>query len=116
MYLILFSLFTACGQDDGSSMDVNVVTLEPLNVSKSGATCRGKVLYNDNYITERGICWGVNPKPSENGNIEVVNTEDENYSVKLTGLVPGNTYYYCAFIIVDGSIKLYGDVVSFTVE
>ena len=39
---------------------------------------------------------------------------DGTFSVSLVDLVPGTTYYYCAWVMLNGTDYLYGDVKSFT--
>ena len=63
-----------------------------------GTTAHGEVTNDGGApVTERGICWGTEHSPSIEGNHATSGTGTGNFSVELTGLTPGTTYYVRAY-------------------
>ena len=92
------------------------------SVTKNSAVVRCSVINNDsgNDIKERGICWGTQPNPSISGN-HVKNgsggtaTGTVNYSVTLSNLKGGTTYYVRAYIKSEFGV-IYGTDKYFTTD
>ncbi len=83
-------------------------------ITSDSAICYGKVIH-DGYsaVTERGVCWDVNPNPDVNGPHAVEGAGTGTFSVTANSLTPGQTYYYRCYAINALGIG-YGEERSFT--
>ena len=64
----------------------------------SGTTAHGEVTNAGGAIvTERGICWGTSHNPTTAGTHGSSGTGTGSFSVELTDLAPGTTYYVRAY-------------------
>ena len=64
----------------------------------SGTTAHGEVTNAGGAIvTERGICWGTSHNPTTAGTHGSSGTGTGSFSVELTNLAPGTTYYVRAY-------------------
>ena len=83
-------------------------------ITSDSAVCYGKVIH-DGYstVTERGVCWDVNPNPDVNGPHAVEGDGTGTFSVTASPLTPGQTYYYRCYAINAIGIA-YGEEKSFT--
>ena len=84
-------------------------------IAPSTVTLNGNVLSNGGAsLIERGILWGETTPININSN-KAVNNQLAlgNYSVNLSGLTPGKTYYFKAYATNSSGIG-YGDQLSFT--
>jgi len=83
-------------------------------ITSDSAICYGQVIH-DGYsaVTERGICWDVNPNPDVNGPHAMEGAGTGTFSVTATSLTPGQTYYYRCYAINAIGIA-YGEEKSFT--
>lgn len=95
---------TATGYGDDVTFTTNpilpptVSTSNVTNVTQSAATGGGNVTADGGAaVTERGICWSTSPNPSINDSHAYSGTGTGNYSVQMTGLTPGTTYYVRAY-------------------
>lgn len=83
-------------------------------ITSDSAVCYGQVIH-DGYsaVTERGVCWDVNPNPNVNGQHRVEGAGTGIFSVTANSLTPGQTYYYRCYAINAIGIG-YGEERSFT--
>ena len=83
-------------------------------ITSDSALCYGQVIH-DGYsaVTERGVCWDVNPNPDVNGPHAVEGAGTGTFSVTASSLTPGQTYYYRCYAINAIGIG-YGEEKSFT--
>ena len=83
-------------------------------ITSDSAICYGQVIH-DGYsaVTERGICWDVNPNPDVNGPHAMEGAGTGTFSVTATSLTPGQTFYYRCYAINAIGIA-YGEEKSFT--
>ena len=83
-------------------------------ITSDSAICYGQVIH-DGYsaVTERGICWDVNPNPDVNGPHAMEGAGTGTFSVTATSLTPGQTYYYRCYAINAIGIA-YGEEKNFT--
>ena len=93
-----------------------VLTTGLFDVTGTSAEVDGYVsaIANSN-VTERGICWGTSPEPTT---MVPATTEGDGrgyYTLDLTGLTPGTTYYVRAYAI-NGKGTTYGAEISFTTD
>ena len=93
---------------------VTVTTYNVSNITADGATLGG-VITNANQPLTCGIIYDTSSTlSSTNGMLESTSSSGE-FSVNVTGLSANTTYYYCAYVVVDGEYR-YGEVLSFTTE
>ena len=79
-----------------------------------GTTAHGEVTNDGGApVTERGICWGTEHSPTIEGNHATSGTGTGSFSVELTGLTPGTTYYVRAYARNSVGTS-YGNEVSFS--
>ena len=93
-----------------------VFTLPADNISTTTAMCHGNVSSDGGAnITERGICWGVSQNPTVFDNIMSSGSGTGSFTVTLTNLQSGTTYYARAYAANSEGVA-YGNQVSFTTE
>lgn len=91
-----------------------VMTTSVTDITQTTAIGGGNITSNGGAsIIERGICWSVEPQPTISDNHFYSGTGTGNYSVSMSNLIPGTTYFVRAYAINSGGIA-YGDEVSFT--
>lgn len=96
----------------------SIQTLKAINVKESSVVLSGSVsgISGSSSNCQYGFYYGIGSKPYENGqSVHVGSNTDGNYTYSLTGLKDNTTYYYCAYLSVDGAY-FYGEVQSFTTE
>ena len=83
-----------------------------MNISQTGATLSGSYSSLTGSVTEVGFRWGTS---SGNLNNTVSGTLSENsFSANLAGLTAGTTYYYQAYVKVQGTGDKSSSVQTFT--
>ena len=96
----------------------SIQTLKAINVKENSAVLSGSVsgISGSSSNCQYGFYYGIGSIPYENGQSVLVGSNaDGNYTYSLTGLKDNTTYYYCAYLSVDGDYS-YGQVQSFTTE
>lgn len=92
------------------TVETNMVT----SVTQTTAIGGGNVISSGGAsVIERGICWSVEPQPTISDHHFYSGTGTGIYSVPMSNLIPGTTYYVRAYAINSGGVG-YGDEVSFT--
>ena len=90
-----------------------VVTSSVTDVTATTAICGGEVTdEGSSSVTERGICWGVEPQPSVDNDHDNSGTGLGVFTVEMSGLTEGVTYYVRAYAKNKQGIA-YGDDVMF---
>ena len=75
-----------------------VLTLDMTDITSTTAKGHGKVTdQGGSAVTERGVCWGTSHNPTTAGIHGSSGTGTGNFSVELTNLAPGTTYYVRAY-------------------
>ncbi|MBP5370438.1 MAG: hypothetical protein J6Y55_00775 [Bacteroidales bacterium] len=93
-----------------------VSTVQATNITTDGATIGGKITAdNGAAVTERGICWATTTNPTVADHKEIKGKGTGSFSVSLTSLSEGTTYYARAYAI-NSIGTAYGKEVSFTTE
>lgn len=96
----------------------SVQTLETGSVTEESAVLSGSVsgISGSSSDCRYGFFYGTSSVPSVGGlEIQVGSNRDGEYAYSLSNLKDNTTYYYCAYLSVDGQYT-YGDVRSFTTE
>ena len=93
-----------------------VTTAQVTNITQTTATGGGNVTNDGGApVTERGICWSTNHNPTTNGSHASSGTGTGAFTVNMTGLTAGTTYYVRAYAINSQGTS-YGSEVSFTTQ
>ncbi|MBQ3676081.1 MAG: hypothetical protein II926_01755, partial [Bacteroidales bacterium] len=91
-----------------------VTTIAASNVSYTTVTLGGNVTKeNGATVTERGICWSTSTNPTISNSKKAVGSGTGSFTVNLTGLTDGTTYYVRAYA-VNSKGTTYGGSVPFT--
>ena len=91
-----------------------VTTLPVTDITQTTATGGGNITNSGgSSIIERGICWSVNPQPTISDDHFYSGTGTGSFSVPMSDLIPGATYFVRAYAINSGGIA-YGEEVNFT--
>lgn len=109
-------LFTVgCKKNNETGTTVFVSTSGVTNITSVSATAGGDVdLVGAVAITERGVCWDVNPKPTTDKNKAVAGGDGTgHFESEITGLTAGADYYVRAYVINNGK-AYYGNEIKFT--
>lgn len=104
--------------EGGQSKSPSVKTLEATDVKAYSASLHAKIDFAgvDWASANSGFYWGTSKDdkgtytPSERGRVE-----NDDYLVKIMGLVPETQYWYKAFLEIDGK-PYFGEVRTFTTE
>lgn len=93
-----------------------VTTLPASNISFTSATCGGEVTTGGgSEVTERGVCWSTSPDPSLSDNHATNGSGTGSFTVNVSGLTTGKTYYVRAYAINSIGTS-YGEPQSFTTK
>lgn len=94
-----------------------VLTLDPTNVEGNSAKFKGQVTYaGDPKYHMQGFCYSTSSYPTINDQkVERPNSITGIYSMDVTNLEAGVTYYVRAFVR-QGEKVIYGDIKSFSIE
>ena len=93
-----------------------VTTGDVTDISWTTAKCSGNVTIDGGTeVTERGVCWSTDHEPTTNGNHASNGTGLGNYTIGMTGLSDGTTYYVRAYA-VNSKGTSYGEERIFTTK
>lgn len=91
-----------------------VITTNVTNIGQTSATGGGNVIADGGLtVTERGVCWSTSHNPVVTGNHTPSGTGTGSFTVNMTGLTAGTTYYVRAYA-KNSQGTAYGDEVQFT--
>ncbi len=91
-----------------------ITTNEVSNIGGTSVTGGGKITSDGGApVSTRGVCWSTNPDPQISGSHAESGGGTGDFSVTLTGLLPGTKYYLRAYA-VNSVGMVYGNEVIFT--
>ena len=113
--LLLLSTFVFTGCDKVVVPSLN--TTQPSNVTATSCLAGGIVTDNGgDEVTERGVCWGTDPKPTITNDHVASNTSGMGgFSCQITGLLAGTTYYVRAYAVNSAGAG-YGEALNFITQ
>ena len=93
-----------------------VTTTAASNISYTSVTLGGNVTKeNGASVTERGVCWSTSTNPTISNSKKTVGSGTGTFTIEITGLSNGVTYYVRAYAINERGTS-YGSVISFTTK
>ena len=93
-------------------MEVTVTTGTATDITENSVILSATINNSEKSLA-CGVIYGTSSSLSSSSGTKKSTTSSGTFSVSLTGLNPNMTYYYRAYVVVDGEYK-YGDVLSFT--
>ena len=102
------------GDDEPEQEFITITTSEATNITSEGATLSGVVSGTTDAIS-CGIIYGTASNITSLNNKRVGAYYNGAYSIDVSYLQPGTTYYYCAYAVIGGE-ELYGEVREFTTQ
>ena len=94
-----------------ASSNISAITGDATNITYSSATLSGTINGANQSLT-CGIIYGTSSSLLSTSGTKKSTTSNGDFSLSVTSLYANTTYYYCAYVVVDGEYK-YGDVRSF---
>lgn len=110
-----FFLLTISCKKEEKKFPPTLTTTELSNFTYNSATCKGIITSDGGAtITDRGICWGLNPNPT----IDDIKTTDStggtgSFTVNITGL-RNNATFFARTYATNSEGTNYGQEISFT--
>ena len=102
-----------------NTKDYQIITGEAKNITATDATLSGTIIgyKTDDFMNRYGICYSTETEPTANKGtiVNSSNIQDGNFSVQLSSLAEGQTYYWRSFV-KDGGEYIYGEVKSFITQ
>jgi len=97
-----------------SDATVALTTSEVTGMTLTAGTSGGSITADGGFaVTDRGICWSINPNPTVNDNKLSSGTGTGNFVCGITNLALGNKYYVRAFA-TNSTGTYYGNEVAFS--
>ena len=97
-----------------TKLEITITTNEASDITSHGAVLSGTVSNAEQSIS-CGIIYGTSINLSSTSGTKLPTTSQGTFSLNLADLTPNTTYYYCAYVIIDGKYK-YGEILSFNTE
>lgn len=114
--IVLLTTFLSCGKDEEDAQLPRVKTKEMSAIRTRSATSGGIVESAGSFdVTQRGICWGINSKPTLLDAYTIDSSGLGGFNSTLTGLNPNTEYYVRAYAINNAGIS-YGNEVVFRTQ
>ncbi|MCQ2308994.1 MAG: SUMF1/EgtB/PvdO family nonheme iron enzyme [Bacteroidales bacterium] len=105
------------GNGGGGTQTVATVTTDEVtDITCATAVCGGEVKSENGWaVTERGVCWGVEPNPTPSDNHTVDGEGVGKFISEITGLEPDTKYYVRAYA-KNAAGTGFGEQKSFTTQ
>lgn len=102
------------GNPDHMPVPPTIITNEVSDVTTTTAVCSASIPNSGGMaVLHRGVCWSLNPNPTLSDNyMEASSAGTGNFTVNISGLSIGNTYYLRAYA-VNSIGTAYGNEVIF---
>lgn len=95
---------------------IQLTTNTVLSITTNSGNCVGTISFDGGVsVTERGLCWSTSPNPTTADSKIISGNGTGSYTVSMTNLASGTTYYVRAFGI-NSIGTWYGNQVSFTTK
>ena len=92
----------------------SLATLAPESITPTSVVSGGDINNTGGgEILEKGICWSTDPSPTIENSRAIAGAGSENFTIKLTSLDPGKTYFLRAYAINSAGVS-YGPEISFS--
>ncbi|MBR4218052.1 MAG: T9SS type A sorting domain-containing protein [Bacteroidales bacterium] len=112
--IVNVTLGNSNGGGESTTTVPTVTTGSVSNVTSTTAKCRGTVTSDGGAaVTECGICWDTNADPTISGNHIAASNTYGTFTINVTGLTPGTTYYVRAYA-TNSEGTAYGSTETFT--
>ena len=120
----LYTLVAYAGNNESNSGNAqitpktlaSVVTTVPSSITSNSAIVGGEISVDGGAtVTERGICYGIEPNPATDNNKSVIGNGIGSFSTKITGLIANTTYFVRAYAI-NSQGTAYGLQSTFTTQ
>lgn len=86
------------------------------DITKTSAQCGGVITSNGGAkVTASGVCWSTTPNPTIQDKTIISSVEKSTFTLSLTNLTPGDTYYARAFANNSAGTG-YGNQITFTTK
>ena len=109
-----FGMSVRCLQGLAQPQAPSVITAPASAITDFGATTGGNVVNaGGSAVTERGVCYSINPNPTIADSKTSDGTGTGNFSSNLTGLDPATTYFIRAYA-TNNAGTAYGNEQTFT--
>lgn len=118
MLLFLLPLAMGCEKDEEPSVYSPTLTTNSVtDLSRFGATFQGTVVKSPNSTGDLkiGFLYSTSNSLSNAQEVEAASNSGNNYTATVTGLTPGEKYYYCIFAR-SGKATVKGKASSFDTE
>lgn len=114
-YALIALLLSACKKDKVvKEPDIIITTGDVMDVYRKGATLSGSIQYlGTDVVTAYGILLAKEQTMSD-AKSYIVTDKSTDFCIKAQGLIPGDTYYYCAYANSESGI-LKGQVKHFSI-
>ena len=106
-------MVVACGKEETLIPNNRIETHEVVVGSNCTATCSSTVEIDENYLTDRGVCWSTNPEPTIDDN-HVSNGKKVGTLTSELNNLTGNTTYYVRAYATNQIGTHYGNELTFS--
>jgi len=112
---VLFMLLIGCKKEGNKQPVLTVTTGSVITITSTSAYCNGNVMAaEDGTYGSRGVCWSdIITTPTVNNKNKFELFAIGGFTIQMSDLSPGTTYYVCAFADTNHGVA-YGNVVSFS--
>jgi hypothetical protein len=112
---VLFMLSIGCKKEDDKQHVLTVTTGSVITITSTSAYCNGNVVSaEDGLYGTRGVCWSdIATTPTINDKNKFESFAIGGFTIQMSDLSPGTTYYVRAFAYTNHGTA-YGNVVSFS--
>lgn len=112
LYFVIF-LFSMHACKDVEAPKLNIVSqISDITEITRNSAFSGGVVISDKPIIASGLCWSTNSNPTIKDSITIIRNGNENFTSKMTNLLPATKYYVRAYATNEVGTG-YSDTISF---